>query len=321
MTLCFFDTEFLQNGSGKVELVSIGIVRDDGQTFYRESSDFNEASANDWVKANVFPKLGPMDQRKTRAQIRDDLVEWMGELIPTWVAYNASYDGVCLFELFGTFDNLPKGWPNDIWDLKQDRLRVGKPDLPNQDAKGEHNALTDAMWLKDAYYFLHGRFGVTIPQQRPLVSHLEAIDTYRAIMKAMGHDSMVEMIGDNTVDNLISELTRCTTIELGHFAAGLMHVSVNKFEYAYETPHYDEFKAALTNLINRYKVMDGLEQGDTCMKMLAMMKDIFTSNYGALGPEAADAMATQYAQHMIDFIKSQNLQAADLASSMTPKIF
>lgn len=318
--LCFFDTEFLQNGSGKIDLVSIGICREDGQTFYMESSEFNEASANDFVKKEVLPKLGPREQRRSRVDIKKALLEWMGDNVPTWVAYYAAYDAVCLFELFGTFPEQPKGWPKIVWDLKQEVLRLGNFDLPNQDAKGGHNALADAQWLKDAYWFMHGRFGFTIPQSKPLVSHVEAIGTYRDVLKAMGIAPVVEMIGDNTVDNLMTELVRCTTIELSQFVAGLLHTSVNKFAYAYETPQYEDFKQALANIAARYKVMDGLEQGDVCLKITAMMKDIFASHYGSLGPEAADAMAVQYAEHMLAWIKAQDPKLADL-SILTPKIY
>lgn len=315
MSLVFFDTEFLQDGSGKIDLVSIGLVKDTGETLYCESNEFNEAKANDFVKREVLPKLGPREKRMPRSQIKDAIIQFVGRDIPTWVAYNASYDGVCLFELFGTFENLPQGWPNSVWDLKQDRLRLGKPDLPNQDAKGGHNALADAMWLKDVYWFLHGRYGLVIPQQTPVPATLEGLDTYTAILGAMGIAPVVEAIGDNTVDNLMADLARCTTIELAQFVAGLLTVNVNQFEYAYSAPQYTDLAVALANLCHRYRVMDGKEQGDLCTKVTSMMKDIFATHYAALGPEAADAMAMQYADHMIAYIKSQNPQIADLASN------
>lgn len=183
--LYWFDTEFLQSGSGKIQLVSIGIVREDGQTFYMESSEFNEADANDFVKREVLPRLGPREKRKTRAEIRQALIEWVGSDIPTFVAYYAAYDAVCLFELLGSFETQPAGWPKIVWDLKQEILRLGNPDLPNQDKKGEHNALADAQWLRDAYWFLHGKFDFDIPRA-PKPEHHEALECYSKVCRTLG---------------------------------------------------------------------------------------------------------------------------------------
>lgn len=315
----FFDCEFLQNGGQKIDLVSIGFVREDGQTFYMESSEFNEGSANDFVKKEVLPRLGPREKRRPRAEIRKELLAWIGQDIPTFVAYYAAYDAVCLFELLGSFEAMPKGWPKLVWDLKQDILKLGNPDLPNQDKKGEHNALSDAHWLKDAYWFLHGRYGLTIPEHGAKASP-GALETYSEIMKSLGEKPVVEMIGDNTVDNLLADLRRTTSIEVGQFVGGLLNGSVNQFAYAYSMPQYDEFKRSLENMCVRYKVMDGMEQGDVCLKVTAMFKDIFTSTYGALGPEAADLMAVKYAKQMIDYMKAQSPQIADL-SLPTPKVY
>ena len=48
----FYDTEFIENGK-TIELVSIGIVGEDGSEFYAVSTDFNPAHANAWVRENV----------------------------------------------------------------------------------------------------------------------------------------------------------------------------------------------------------------------------------------------------------------------------
>ena len=53
----FFDTEFSENGS-TIDLISIGIVAEDGREFYAQNSECKFDNANDFVWRNVFPHLG-----------------------------------------------------------------------------------------------------------------------------------------------------------------------------------------------------------------------------------------------------------------------
>ncbi|MGO2515400.1 MAG: polyadenylate-specific 3'-exoribonuclease AS, partial [Corynebacterium variabile] len=50
----FYDTEFIEDGR-TIDLVSIGVVAEDGREFYAVSSDFNERRAGSWVRRNVLP--------------------------------------------------------------------------------------------------------------------------------------------------------------------------------------------------------------------------------------------------------------------------
>jgi hypothetical protein len=164
--LYFFDCEFMQCGSGMIDLISIGIVSEDGREIYLESSEFDPAKANVFVRTNVLPKLGPVDERLSRKEIRDRIFQLIGKDSPTWMAYYSAYDFVCLAELFGSFDQLPKGYPKLCWDLKCEALKLGVDDLPHQATKGEHNSLADAKWLKEAYFYLKDKHGLTIPEQK-----------------------------------------------------------------------------------------------------------------------------------------------------------
>jgi hypothetical protein len=68
-------------------------------------------------------------------------------------AYYADYDWVAFCQIFGTMMDLPKGFPMYCRDIKQECDRLGNPDLPSQE-QGEHNALYDARWNKQAWEFL-----------------------------------------------------------------------------------------------------------------------------------------------------------------------
>ena len=52
----FYDCEFIEDGT-TIDLVSIGVVGEDGREFYAVSTEFDGGRAGAWVRANVLPKL------------------------------------------------------------------------------------------------------------------------------------------------------------------------------------------------------------------------------------------------------------------------
>jgi hypothetical protein len=147
----WFDTEFIEDGR-TIDLLSIGVVREDGATYYAEPAETDRSRASEWVQANVLPWLdGPV---VPRAVIAEQLVKFAGPE-PEWWAYYADYDWVVLCQLFGTMMDLPKGWPMFCLDLNQLAHEHGNPDLKQVRLKGpEHNALADAMWCRNAWIWV-----------------------------------------------------------------------------------------------------------------------------------------------------------------------
>lgn len=142
----FFDTEFIEDGR-TIELLSIGLVRDDGALWYGEPAETDRSRANDWVRANVLPHLsGPV---LPRSEIAKSIVNFCGDKPELW-AYYADYDWVALCQLFGTMMDLPKGWPMYCRDFKQWLDENGNPTLSKHRGV-EHNALDDALWLKRCF--------------------------------------------------------------------------------------------------------------------------------------------------------------------------
>lgn len=151
----WFDTEFIEDGR-TIDLISIGMVREDGFTYYAESSDCDLSRASGWVAKNVIPHLqhisNPPYQRKPRWLIANEVREFVGAQPEFW-AYFADYDWVVLCQLYGRMVDLPDGWPMYCNDIQQMRMRYPNHDLP--DIKGAaHNALHDALWCRDAWEFL-----------------------------------------------------------------------------------------------------------------------------------------------------------------------
>lgn len=71
-----------------------------------------------------------------------DFLRAVGPDLELWAWYGA-YDHVVLCWLWGRMIDLPAGIPMWTNDLRQERHRLGNPEMPKQ-ADGEHNALEDA---------------------------------------------------------------------------------------------------------------------------------------------------------------------------------
>jgi hypothetical protein len=151
MSKIFYDLEFSENGM-TIDFISIGMVCEDGREYYVVSNEFNEEACNDWVKENVLPFLPDQSQRKSKEQIKNELLEFCGDEPEFWASYGA-YDHVCLCQLFGTMIDLPKHWPMFTRDIQQLKQELGDPELPEQKGK-EHDALEDARGCKMKYEFL-----------------------------------------------------------------------------------------------------------------------------------------------------------------------
>lgn len=173
----FYDTEFIDDGK-TIDLLSIGVVSEDGAEYYAVVDDLeliNRAHNHPWLRENVVPFLpvagvwssetdtvqwdrGHPDfgAVRSRAQIAADLVSilvgdqplgalGMGGPCELW-AWFAAYDHVALAQLFGPMVAFPPGVPMLTHELVQRWEDVGMPPKPVQAAGTQHNALADARW-------------------------------------------------------------------------------------------------------------------------------------------------------------------------------
>jgi len=168
----FYDTEFLEDGR-HIDLISIGMVAEDGRQYYAVSRRLTARTwrgwrlrcrirKHTWLMENVIPSLprahgdfrlhmpkawlfnylDPAVRRHKR--IAADVAAFI-QATPEpqlWAWYGA-YDHVALAQLFGRMIDLPDGVPMWTNDLKQEAVRLGDPTLPEQ-PNGIHNALADA---------------------------------------------------------------------------------------------------------------------------------------------------------------------------------
>lgn len=163
-----YDTEFFEDGR-TIDLISIGMVREDGAEYYAVNSDapWDRIKTHDWLASNVLPSL-PSKTIHEVAQRGSYSVERQGFQVdtkdtrvkPSWVIANevrdfvlaggspelwadyGAYDHVVLTQLYGPMSNLPEGLPMFTYDLQQEIARTGVA-VPEQES-GQHNALDDA---------------------------------------------------------------------------------------------------------------------------------------------------------------------------------
>lgn len=169
-----YDWEFLER-YGTVQGISAGFVRQDGKELYFVLNDFNTLAVakDDWLMTNVmssikhakyvshqsFNGVPVMDfeildsHAMSRAEARQELMEFTSDIWPDFWAWYGAYDHVCLCSLFGSMVDLPKGWPMFTQDLKQLHKTLGSPELPPQ-PEGVHNALEDARYNWVRYDFM-----------------------------------------------------------------------------------------------------------------------------------------------------------------------
>jgi len=179
MTVYCYDTEFLEDGS-TIDLISIGIVCEDGREYYAVNvdCDFARICNDDWLWANVVPHLpttktdwdDPIRGRfgDTRLDLRaaavkpkwviaNEVREFMvGDIadsdeaiaeamLPELWAYYGAYDHIALMQLWGPMINHPRFIPMWTHDLMQLIEPLAGFENPVQSVD-EHNALADARW-------------------------------------------------------------------------------------------------------------------------------------------------------------------------------
>lgn len=151
----FLDTEFFEDDLNRTQLISVGIVREDGKEFYAEDKEVLEPGVitDPWIKKNVLPKLtGPSFTLK---QIRRKLIEFTEDdhECQFW-AWFVTYDWYVITKLMGGFMSLPPSWNGACYEI--DMLLEFGQDFPFQSTP-EHHALNDAKYNLEIYNYLTGK--------------------------------------------------------------------------------------------------------------------------------------------------------------------
>ena len=132
----FFDTEF--TGLHKnTTLISIGLVDENGRTFYAEFSDYDESQCDDWIHENVIKHLkwsneGPLEDFSsihvndweaygTKEYIKTVLADWLSKYEEVELVSDCChYDMVLFVDIFGSAWSIPDVVNPVCHDINQD---------------------------------------------------------------------------------------------------------------------------------------------------------------------------------------------------------
>lgn len=171
----FFDTEFTGLHQ-QTTLISIGLVAENGDSFYAELSDYDKSQVDGWLQDNVIDNLRILNNGTYAYKIAlGESVEtpfgyagntrYVCSLLDGWLTQFdkveiwsdcLSYDWMLFNQLFGHAFNIPKNVyyiPFDICTLM--KIKGVDPDINREEFAGvegtKHNALHDAKVIKACY--------------------------------------------------------------------------------------------------------------------------------------------------------------------------
>lgn len=189
----YYDTEFIDNGV-IIELISIGMVREDGLEYYGIINNENtliKAARDPWLKENVLsslPLVQPVDWAypvwdeshpdfanvKSKSRIALDVANFIRNTpsVSLW-AWFSSYDHVVMAQLFGKMIHLPAGIPMRTNDVVQEvEQRLGNVRVPSMPGISQHNALSDAREVKWRHDWVKNEEMIRKYDKREPIPHL-----------------------------------------------------------------------------------------------------------------------------------------------------
>lgn len=177
----FFDTEF--TGLHKdTRLISIGLVDENGRTFYAETLSYREEDCNDWIKENVIANLkyNHVNDNWIDKSDKDNIVckgytYFLRQALEDWLSvYDevqlvsdvCHYDMVLFIDIWGSAFDIPKQINAACHDINQDiaefyniseanafdTSREQIVEIYMEPVEGDkHNSLYDAKVIKEIY--------------------------------------------------------------------------------------------------------------------------------------------------------------------------
>lgn len=155
--IIFVDTEFSTLDPYKGELLSVGIVKLNGESLYLEIEFNGETSL--WVEKHILPTL--KNKKVSREKAIQIINKFVGKKKPYAIGFIPQHDTLYMYKLFGT-DNHPFHWfpidfasilfsqginPDDYFE----KSFLNKIGVDTTKYKHTHNALDDATLLREVF--------------------------------------------------------------------------------------------------------------------------------------------------------------------------
>ncbi len=156
--IIFLDTEFSSLNPYKGEILSIGLVRSNGEELYMELE--YDGEIDEWVKKNISPSLTELKiSRKIAVQ---KIKEFIGDSKPYMLAYVGQFDAIYLYKLLeeekDPFHWIPIDFASMLFaagvnpeEFNENKNKFCKRLGVDFSKYQEHNALDDARLLREIY--------------------------------------------------------------------------------------------------------------------------------------------------------------------------
>lgn len=191
MSLIFMDSEF--TGLHRdTTLISLGLISDNGKSFYAEFTDYDKSQCDPWIQENVlahlkFPNgqftriahrndgeldLNGVEMRLPKELVREQLRTWLSQFGDIQLVSDVChYDMVLFIDIFGGAFDLPWNVNAACHDANQDIARYcgisekAAFDLSREEFIADrdktidgdkHNALYDAKVIREIYHITNG---------------------------------------------------------------------------------------------------------------------------------------------------------------------
>lgn len=157
--IIFYDTEFSSLDPYKGEILSIGLVKLNGEELYLELEYNGEVS--EWVEKNILPTL--KGTKFSREEAKKKIIDFAGSGKPYMVGFINQFDAIYTYKLFGIgghpFYWIPIDFASILFSIginPEDYMPENKTDFFEKlgiDLKkyNQHNALDDARLLREVY--------------------------------------------------------------------------------------------------------------------------------------------------------------------------
>ena len=182
----FFDTEFTGLHIGTT-LISIGLVDENGRSFYGEFLGYDSQQVDDWIQENVISHLKFKNENRPHNNYDSKHIEcvgytyhmkrWLSEWLSQYdsvelVSDCCHYDMVLFIDIFGGAFDIPKNVCPACHDINQDIAEyygISEKEAFDKSREGileeksividgnKHNSLYDAKVIKSIYEIMHKR--------------------------------------------------------------------------------------------------------------------------------------------------------------------
>ncbi|MAE50648.1 MAG: hypothetical protein CMH27_02440 [Micavibrio sp.] len=160
MRKLWFDTEFIEYEAvledGRkfpvTDPISFAVVDLEGRSFMAVFKEFNRAAAeqNEWVTENVLAKLPDESTWQSRDQIREGLLDFIGEDPTEFRYWYAPQDAVILHKIFAvSFLDQPENVKGSPFNIAQKFQEMAVPSAYIPLNMDKHEVLSDAIWTRD----------------------------------------------------------------------------------------------------------------------------------------------------------------------------